>query len=252
MSVENLVPAPRAASTGREPAVPDTPLGELRALIRAGAVGDGLRVRRLLERLTDALDLEAAGALLAGARARAQLHAGGGFTATRVALLGSSTLDSVPALLTAAAVRNGILPEIRLAGFNQWQLEVVSGAPGLADLRPRVVACLLDDSVVFAGIADPVDADQVAAGCAAFPAELSAWLSTCRSAVGGLVVLTTIPLTPLRRHSVISYSARARIETAWLRMNAEIAELAAAEPATVVLSGSDLADRAGATFASDR
>jgi FkbH-like protein len=198
------------------------------------------------------LDIEAAGALLRGAAAIKQLETGAELPATRIAVLGSSTLDTLPNLLVATAVRRGLLPEIRLGGFNQWQLEVLAGAPELTTLRPRLVACLLDDSAIFAGLDDPVDVAQVASRCAQFPAELAAWVSACHAALGGLIVLATVPLSPLRRHSVISYAARARIEAAWSRMNAEIADLAASSPATVVLAGSDLTATAGVTFASAR
>ncbi|HEX6969192.1 MAG TPA: HAD-IIIC family phosphatase [Micromonosporaceae bacterium] len=240
MSVDHAAPT-------RPPAHPPrSTLGELRALLR-GSDGDvSAAVRRLLDGLTDVVDVEAAGNLLRRYADRLR----DGFVGTRVALLGSSTLDPVPALLTAAAVRRRLLPEIRLAGFNQWRLEIAAGAPDLADLRPRLVACLLDDSAVFAGVADPVDPDQVAARCAAFPAELAAWVSAARDVLGGLVVLTTVPLSPLRRYSVISYAGRARVEAAWARMNAAISELASAS--TVVLSADGLSHLAGVTFADDR
>lgn len=229
----------------------DRPVTELRNLIRAGEYENVEQVRGLLESLTDPLDVEAAGAVLRDPRARARLAECGAFTETRIALLGSSTLDSLPNLLTAEGVRRGLRPEIELAGFDQWRLEILDGAPHLAGLRPRVVGCLLDDSAVFAEVADPADVDRVVERCAEFPAELAAWASACRTALGGLVVLATIPLSPLRRHSLISFAARARVDAAWQRMNAEIADLAAGQ-GTVVLSGWDLSVTAGATFASDR
>ncbi|ROO62108.1 D-glyceryl-ACP synthase [Micromonospora sp. Llam0] len=226
------------------------PLAQLRALIRAGSAGDVRRLRPILDRLTDPLDLEAAGSLLRGRRAADQLRAE--LAPTRIALLGSATLDPLPALLTAAGVRHAMLPEIRTAGFDQWRLEIAAGAPDLAELRPRIVALLLDDSAVLSGLADPVDVDEIAARCAAFPAELASWLTACRQVLGGLAVLGTVPLHPLRRHRLISYAARARLDAVWSRMNAAIADLAADHPATVVLSTADLADRAGSTFADDR
>jgi predicted enzyme involved in methoxymalonyl-ACP biosynthesis len=145
-----------------------------------------------------------------------------------------------------------LFPDVRLAGFNQWQLEIAAGAPELADLRPRLVACLLDDSAVLAGVPDAVDPEQVAARCAAFPGELAAWSAAARDVLGGLVVLTTVPLSPLRRHSLISFAGRSRVEAAWSRMNAEICDLAAADRSTVVLSAEGLGHLAGATFADDR
>ena len=227
------------------------PVAELRTLIRSGEPVEPARLRGLLARITDPLDLEAAGALLRGPRARTVLDDARDLGATRVAVLGSSTLDPVSNLLTATALRRGIRSEIRLGGFNRWQLQVRSADPELVELEPRLVACLLDDSAVFAGVRDAVDVAEVEARCAAFPAELADWADACRETIGGLVVLATVPLGPLRRHSLVSYAARARVEAAWLRMNAEIAGLARL-PSTVVLAAGDLADRAGSTFAADR
>jgi FkbH-like protein len=227
------------------------PVAELRALIRSGDAVDVPRLRRLLDEITDPQDLDAAGALLRGKQARAMLGDAEGLTATRVAILGSSTLDPVPNLLTATALRRGLRPEIRLGGFNQWQLQVRAAESELVDLEPRLVACLLDDTAVFAGVSDAVDVAEVAARCAAFPAEVADWADACRDTVGGLVVLATVPLSPLRRHSLVSYAARAELEAAWLRMNAEIAGLAV-RPSTVVLAASDLAAKSGTTFATDR
>ncbi|MFE9422264.1 HAD-IIIC family phosphatase [Kitasatospora sp. NPDC006697] len=232
-----------------------SPLGELRALKRAGLTGSRDRVHELLAELDrdgDALDLEAAGALLLGTEQRAQLAAAGGYRPQRLALLGSSTLDSLPALLTAELVRGGILPEIRCAGFNQWRFEILAGGPELKDHQPDLTGLLLDDAAVFEGVADPLDLAEVEARCAAFPQELAGWTDACREALGGTVVLCTVPLTPLRRDRIIDYRGKARLDAAWHRMNAEILELAASRQATVVLSADGVAAHAGTVFAAHR
>ncbi|WCN83987.1 HAD-IIIC family phosphatase [Micromonospora sp. LH3U1] len=169
-----------------------------------------------------------------------------------MALLGSSTLDALPPMITAAALRRGILPEVRMAGFNQWQLEIAAGAPELSTLRPRLVACLLDDAAVFDRVADPVDLDEVEARCVAFPTEVATWATAARETLGGLTVLGTIPLSPLRSRRLVSYAARARLAAVWSRMNAELAGLAADLPSAVVLDFPDLAETAGGIFAGDR
>jgi FkbH-like protein len=260
MSVDSVTsiagerPAAGEASAAGVASAAGTPgvIGRLRALIRAGGASDGARLRRLLEQAVDPLDMEAAGGLLRGTRAQHQLRAADDLLTSPIALLGSSTLDAVPALLTTAALRRGLRPEITAGGFNQWYAQIMTGAPDLVDARPRIVACLLDDTAVFAEVSDLVEVEQVVARCAAFPAVLAQWATACREALGALVVLTTVPLSPLRRRSVISYAGRARIEAAWLRMNAGIMDLAAAQPAIVTLSDADLSAAAGATFATTR
>ncbi len=239
-----IAPATKAPSS--------SPLGELRAIRRAGIGAATARVRELLGSIDDTLDLDAAGALLSGDTEREALTAVDGFRVQRIALLGSSTLDMAPNLLTALLVRDGVAPTIRSAGFNQWRFEIMAGAPNLKDLEPRLVACLLDDQAVFEEIADPLDLASVEARCAAFAADLGRWVDACRAALGGRVVLCTIPLSPLRRERIIDYRGKARLAAAWARMNAGILALAEEKPGTVVLAADGLAARAKAVFAPDR
>ncbi|HEX5996577.1 MAG TPA: HAD-IIIC family phosphatase [Jiangellales bacterium] len=226
-------------------------LAQLRALKRGG-LGDAIdRVRELLATLDDPFDVEAAGALLSGSVARDQLAAAG-LIQVPIALLGSSTLDSLPNLLTAVSIPDGLLPQARLTGYNQWRFEVMAGAPDLAGFGPRLVACLLDDSVIFDEVADPLDLIQIEERCAAFPTQLRSWARSCHEVLGGLLVLCTIPLHPLRRDRLIDYPAKARLGAAWHRMNAAILDLASEVPNTTVLSDAALAADAGRVFASNR
>ncbi|MER5435290.1 HAD-IIIC family phosphatase [Streptomyces sp. NPDC002588] len=228
------------------------PLKELRSLKRAGLRTAVPRVRALLRGIPDALGLESAGALLSGAGAREQLGASGLLVQQRIAVLGSSTLDTLAPLLTAVLVREGLLPETRLAGYNQWRFEVLSGAPALKDLEPQIVALLLDDTAVFEEVTDPLDITQIEERCAAFPATLAQWVRSSREVLGGLTVLTTVPLAPLRRDRIVDYAAKARLEAAWHRMNAGILALAEESPSTVVLSHEAPAARAGSVFGGPR
>ncbi|HZU55348.1 MAG TPA: HAD-IIIC family phosphatase [Actinocrinis sp.] len=232
-----------------------SPLSELRALKRQGLTGRHARVRQLLDALIaagDPLDIEAAGMMLGGVAQREQLAAEAAFLTQNIALLGSSTLDSLPHQLTAALVAGGILPQVRAAGFNQWQFEIRAGAPNLADLAPGVSALLLDDTAVYEEVANPLDLDEVEARCAAFPDRLGEWADAARQVLGGLIVLSTIPLSPLRRDSVIDYGRKARLEAAWDAMNAGILRLAAQKPGVVVLSAAAIQCRVADTFATDR
>ncbi|PIB12045.1 MULTISPECIES: HAD-IIIC family phosphatase [Streptomyces] len=229
------------------------PLAELRALKREGLARDPGRTRALLGELVDPLDLEAAGALLSAPTAHEQLSGVPGLTGGRVALLGSSTLHQLPHLLTAAMVRDGILPDVRSAGFDQWQWEIMSGAPELKDHRPDLTALLLDDHALYGRIADPLDIDAVEAACAAFPGTLREWTAACHELLGGLTVLCTVPLSPLSRDRIVDYRTKARLDAAWYRMNAEILDIGGALPATVVLSYTGIAAHAGGTvFGSHR
>lgn len=244
-------PVREPSSPGASPG-PGAPLKQLRALKRQGLAGRAREVRALLGQVEDVLDLEAAGSVLGNRVQREQLAEGGEFAPQRIALLGSSTMDSLPHLLTAALVRDGILPEIGMAGFNQWRFQILAGAPELRDLAPRIVACLLDDSAVFEGVADELDIAEIEARCAAFPGELAQWARASRDTLGGLTVLCTVPLSPLRRDRVIDYRNKARLEAAWHRMNAAILDLAAGQPATAVLTHEGIAEHAGTTFGTER
>ncbi|MGW6913939.1 HAD-IIIC family phosphatase [Kitasatospora sp. NPDC054939] len=244
-----------SADTVTAPAAPAgaDPRKELRALRRAGLAGAAGRVRALLGAIDDVLDLESAGALLSGPAQRAGLAACGTLAEQRIALLGSATLDQLPHLLTAVAVREGLLPEIRSAGFNQWRFEILAGAPQLKDLAPRITACLLDDAAVFEAVADPLDLAEVERRCEDFAAELGQWAQQAQAALGGLTVLCTVPLSPLRRDRILDYPGRARLEAAWHRMNAAVLALAGQHEGVLVLSHEGIAAHAGgAVFGGDR
>lgn len=211
------------------------PLSELRALKRIGLDGDPGRVRALLTELTDPLDLEAAGRLVGGADQRAALIGSGAFRETRIAFLAGSTIDPIPPMTVAALAREGVVAHTRAAGFDQWRLEILTGAPELGDLAPRVVGCLLDERAVLAQVEDFLDPEQVERGCDGFVDELRRWVRRCREVLGGTVVLNTVPLSQLTRARVVDYAGRARLASAWHRMNADILALATEEPDLVVL-----------------
>jgi FkbH-like protein len=229
-----------------------TGLAELRA-IKQGAIETALpRVRALLAELKHPLDIEAAGALLSGRTVRETLGNSKGFRAQRIALLGSSTLDMVPNLLTALLVRDSIAPTIRVTGFNQWRFEVLAGGGMLADFKPQLVACLLDDEAVFSDVANPLDIREVEERCGSFAAELGDWIDKCRDICGGRVILSTILLSPLRTLRLIDYRRKAGLAAAWTRMNADILTLADTKPETIVLAADTIATRSSAVFPDDR
>ncbi|MBO1413055.1 HAD family hydrolase [Streptomyces sp. FH025] len=227
-------------------------LKKLRALRREGLGDAAPQVRALLGEIEEVLGLESAGALLTGPAQLAELATADTLVEQRVALLGNATLDQLPNLLTAVMIREGLLPRIRSAGFNQWRFEILAGAPELADLSPRITALLLDDGAVFEGVADPLDPAEVERRCEAFAEELDAWAAAAQSALGGLTVLCTVPLSPLRRDRVIDYRGKARLEAAWQRMNAAVLGLAERRDGVVVLSHEGVAAHAGALFGGDR
>lgn len=212
-----------------------SPLTELRALKRTGLDNDPGRVRTLLAELTDPLDLEAAGRLVSGTKQRAALSGSGSFRETRIAFLASSTIDPLPPMAAAALVREGVVAHTRAAGFDQWQLEILNGAPELRDLEPRVVSCLLDERAVLSRVENLLDPEGVEQRCDEFVGELRRWVRQCREVLGGTVVLNTVPLSPLTRSRIVDYAGRARLASAWHRMNADLLALAAEEPDLVVL-----------------
>ncbi len=222
---------------------------QLHQLLRDGLDGDAGPLRSALQTIVDPLDLDAVGMRLRNRRAQEQL-ADCGLREQRVAVLASSTVHTVANQLTALLVADGTLPQIELAGYNQWRWEILAGAPHLQALKPRLVSCLLDDRAIYERIVDPLDLNEVDARLDSFAAEIAEWVATCGTVLGGLVVLTTIPLNPLRRNCFIDLQARARLDRGWHRMNARLLELA--DASTVVLSHEAIAVQAGSVFGDPR
>lgn len=216
------------------------PIAELRSLKRAGLERDPGRVRALLAELTDPLDLEAAGRLVGRTEQRAALTGSGAFRETRIAFLASSTIDPLPPMTVAALAREGVAAHTRAAGFDQWQMEILNGAPGFEDFTPRVVSCLLDERAVLAQVVDLLDPEEVERRCAGFVEELRRWSQRCREVLGGIVVLNTVPLSRLTRSRVVDYAGRARLASTWHRMNADLLSLAAENPGLVVIDSDGL------------
>ncbi|MGG7517811.1 HAD-IIIC family phosphatase [Allorhizobium undicola] len=230
-----------------------SPMAELRALRRENLAGSVVRIRQILAGLVDPLDLDAAGSLLSGQKDRAVLAEVPGLRAQRLAILGSSTLDSLPNLLMATLLREGVVGDIRLSGFNQWRFDVLSGHELLTVHKPQLTLCLLDDEAVFADIADCLDLEAVEARLQRFAGELADWSAACRSLTGGQVVLGTIPLSPLRLLRLRDYRSRARLVSAWNAMNCAILALASREGGPVVLAlAESLAVSGASPFASHR
>ncbi len=226
-------------------------LSEIQRRKRSGLARTADGLKPLLRALNDALDMDAAGALLRNAQSQL-IGVDGGFREQRIMLLGSSTLHMLPNILTTSLLGEGIVSKIRLSGYNGWHLEILDGASELKDFGPRIVACLLDDQAVFEGIANPLDLAEVEAHCAAFLQQLAHWVDTCQRAFSGLLVLCTLPLGSLRRDRLIDYRSKARLEAAWHHMNAAILGLAITRPYTIVLSANGLATHAREVFAADR
>ena len=218
-------------------------LSTLRQELRADPPAAPARLRVLLRDVVDPFDREAAGVLLGELPVRAGDEC-------RVALLGSSNLDALPGLLTAALVADGVRPELRSAGYDQWRLEVLTGAPELRDLAPHLVACLLDARAVAPD--DQAGAAATIAAVEAFPGQLRQWADTARDTLGGCLVLSTVPLPPYRLDRFRDARSRAAVAAAWHHMNGALLELAASSPDTVVLDAGVLGVRAGTVVAPER
>ncbi|MFE3983002.1 HAD-IIIC family phosphatase [Nocardia tengchongensis] len=202
-----------------------------------------------VDALDDAMEAEAAGRIIQRSGRLPELT---GWLATKVAILSSSTVDELSGMLTTAALRRRLVPTLHIGEFDDWQLAVRSGHGALHEFAPRVTVAVLDDRAVLGAGWEPTSPSEVIARCAAFADEIEDWTTAFHRSPGGLLVLATIPLGPAHRHRWLAYDDRARIESAWLRMNARIAELGASDTPTVVLSGERLAQAAGTTFARNR
>ncbi|TRD17797.1 HAD-IIIC family phosphatase [Palleronia caenipelagi] len=227
-------------------------LARLRQLRREGFGETADALRALLAEMTSPVDLDAAGGLLAAKGLPEQLASVPGFREQRIAVLGSSTLDMVPNLLRATLIREGILPRTLTTDFNQWHMEIMTGAPNLAAFQPHLTLCLLDEEAVFDGVLTPHDVDALDTRCKRFAEELADWAQRCQQLAGGRVVLSTVPLSRRRAGHLLDYAGKARLSAAWARMNADILELSERVEGVSVLDAAILSETAGICHAPDR
>lgn len=227
-------------------------LGRLRELRRKGIGDSAEALRALLAEMNSPVDLDAAGGLLGGANLQNQLSHVSGLREQRIAVLGGSTLDMVPNLLRAMLLREGIRAHTLTTDFNQWRIEIMSGAPNLVAFQPRLTLCLLDEEAVFDAVSTPHDVDALEVRCKRFAQELADWAQRCQQMVGGRVVLCTVPLSRRRAGHLLDYAGKARLSAAWARMNADLLDLAERVEGVCVLDASILCESAGACHAPDR
>ncbi|MFE2999281.1 HAD-IIIC family phosphatase [Nocardia sp. NPDC059246] len=204
---------------------PIAPLRRLRELRRLGFADHLDEVRNVLCGITDPLDLETAGQMLANDAGLGGVRGTGLMVETALVVYGNSTLDALPPLLNGHLMRHGVHPDVALAGFNSWRTDVLSGAGPFANVSPAPVVLVLDDTVVFESVVDATDTGSVAERCAAVATELEQWIGRVKHQLGSLVIVTTVPLSPIRRNMIIDYRGKSRIEAAWARMNAAILDL---------------------------
>ncbi|WP_405494987.1 HAD-IIIC family phosphatase [Nocardia sp. NBC_00511] len=224
------------------------PLHRLRALRRAGVAEHLGAVRNLLWGLTDPFELESAGKLLTADSTLAAWRGSGIMPETSVLLYGNSTLTSVPPLVFAHLLRQGVLPQVTAAGFDAWRHDALTGR---WPCSPAVVVLVLDDHVVFDMACADSDVEAIARSCAQLPGELEEWIARAREQLRAQVIVTTVPMSPRRRDVVIDYRGKARLDAAWSLMNAAILRLGE-QTGVVALAYEAVSGHSGIVFESHR
>jgi FkbH-like protein len=206
-------------------------LARLRSVRRPGAAADPTLLDALARLEAPAARADA-GRLLARVPAERIVPEGRRLRPMTVAMVGTFTADGVVPLLRLSLLQAGIAAQIQTFGFGQLVVQLSDPGSELARLQPDVTLCQLDDRFFLPRDWDP-------AAMADLEAALDARASLVASAVGafagrspGVVLLHTVPLSPVEHRKVIGYRAKAQLGRLWRGLNTRLLELAA-EPGPV-------------------
>ncbi|GLZ40816.1 HAD-IIIC family phosphatase [Actinokineospora sp. NBRC 105648] len=211
-----------------------TPLDEVRALHRAGALAEHHdRLPALLAGLSEQ-DTAVAARLLAGVDPEAVRERHPRLPRIDVTITGHGLVNTLGAALTAELTRHGYAPRVRVADFGAYAQDLDDPGSGLYADRADLTVAVLDHRAVF----DEVGTSFTVADVERVLAEkLALWRRLAdrfRAHGTGTLVFNTIPLPREWSARLLDHPARARLGIAWRAANAELLALGA-EPGPVAV-----------------
>lgn len=222
-----------------------TLLDHLRDAVRRGAP-PGPRERAALVDTADPAVLRRAGTILAGLPEDTA-----GLRPVRLAVLGTATLGSYPALLRAALVGSGMLPVLTAGDYGAFELTLATGRFA-EPADPDIVSCVLDERFFLPADVDPTDLDGLEQHVRARFGVLRDLLGVACARSVASVVVHTVPLPASVRDAVLGWRDRAHLTRVWHTLNADIAGLAESDPRIAVVDLVGVLAGAGVPARDDR
>jgi FkbH-like protein len=192
------------------------------------------QVRTLLTGLCDA-ELLRAGYVLSQLDPDAVLRAHPATRQVTLAITGHGTLAQLIPPLTAELARHGLLARIHSSAFDSYVADLLDPDSDLYRSDPDFVVCLLDPLMIFDEIPvpwRPEDVERVLTQKTELLARLAA---RCNAVSRGTLILNTLPLPRRFAAQLIDHRSRARLGAIWRQANIRLLELAAEQPAVVVV-----------------
>lgn len=214
-------------------------LEELRSLHRSDRLAEHYdRVPTLLSGLSDGDSSVAARLLARVDRARVrELHPA--IRPVRAEILGHGMLATLGTALNGQLARHGFLPDVRVAEFDSYVVDLADPGSDLYRDEPDLVVCVLDHAVVFDEVPVPFTVDDVTRVLTEKVRMLRGLVARFTAHGRGTLVLNTIPLPRECAVRLLDHPARARLGAAWRTANAELLSLGAV-PGQVVVSDLDM------------
>lgn len=213
----------------------DGPTDRLAALYQAGRLASQYpEVRRLLAGLSEE-ELIRAGHLLARVAPDEVLRENPTVPSLSVAITGHGTVSALVSPLTAELARHGLLLRPFVANFDSYVFDLGDPDSALYAAAPELVLCVLDPNMVFDEVPVPWQSADVARAAEEWLRRLTRLAERFAATSKATLVLNTIPLPHRFAAQLVDHRARAELGVRWREVNAALLQLAAEQPAVVVL-----------------
>jgi FkbH-like protein len=212
------------------------------------------QVLPLLRSLRGTPHLEAAGNLLRREpleRLRELLGTGRNSEA-RIAIIGSSSLQTVGNRLAALLAGDAVAPLLWTGGYNQYRFEMLDGGSGLYGFRPDVTACLLDDKVLGFDPSQINSLSEFQDAVTDAVAQLEDAARVFAQHNRGILIFNTIPPNLVHADTLIDYRSKARLGRSWREFNLRLLELMDRHPQLIVIDTDTLLLRTKADYRDEK
>ncbi|HEY7147225.1 MAG TPA: HAD-IIIC family phosphatase, partial [Streptosporangiaceae bacterium] len=152
-----------------------------------------------------------------------------------LAITGHGTLSQLVPPLTAELARHGLLARVHSSAFDSYVADLLDPGSDLYRAEPDLIVCVLDPLMIFDEVPvpwRPGDVQRVLGQKIGLVSQLAA---RCASASRATLVLNTLPLPRRFTAQLIDHKARARLGAIWRQANIALLDLAASQPAVVVI-----------------
>ncbi|WP_078392759.1 HAD-IIIC family phosphatase [Shouchella patagoniensis] len=149
-----------------------------------------------------------------------------GLKKIRVAIISNFNADPLAHYMRGLLLKNKLWGEFYVAGFNQFEFELLNTESELYRFKPHLTMCLLDETFITSGLVKgEYHTHDVIQKLKTESRHLKKLVKQFKSHGTGYFAINTIPLPKVFHDSIIDYKTKALLSKEWLMFNAKVAHL---------------------------